>query len=98
MALDTAKATATLRDITRTFDRSVQQTTPFYPEVCTIVPSTGLDEKYAWLGDIPSVREWLGDRVFNEMRASTYVLANKLWEDSIKIKKTGSGRRSPRDL
>jgi phage major head subunit gpT-like protein len=34
------------------------------------------------------VREWVGDRVFNEMRAADYTLANKLWEDSILIKKT----------
>ncbi len=52
------------------------------------VPSDGADEKYAWLGDMPGVREWLGDRVFNELRASNYTLANKLWESSLSIKKT----------
>lgn len=88
MAQNTAKYEATLRDLTRKFDHGVKDSSPFYPSVCTVVPSTGADEKYAWLGQVPSVREWLGDRQFNEMRASDFVLTNKLWEDSILVPKT----------
>jgi phage major head subunit gpT-like protein len=88
MAQNTAKYEATLRDLTHKFDLGVKQSTPFYPSVCTPVQSTGADEKYAWLGGLPSVREWLGDRVFNELRASDFVLSNKLWEDSILVPKT----------
>jgi phage major head subunit gpT-like protein len=87
MAQNTAKYEATLRDLTRKFDLGVQQSTPFYPSICTPVNSTGADEKYGWLGSIPGVREWLGDRVFNELRASDFVLANKLWEDSLLVPK-----------
>ena len=41
MALDTAKATVTLRDLTAKFDNRVRATTPFYPQLCTIANSTG---------------------------------------------------------
>lgn len=88
MALDTAKATAVLRDLTRKFDKAVMNAQPFYPSVCTVVQSNGSDEKYAWLGDVPSVREWLGDRVFKEMRAADYTIVNKHWEDSLLVPKT----------
>lgn len=88
MAQNTAKYEAVLRDLTHKFDIGFKQSSPFYPTVCTEVQSTGADEKYAWLGQVPSVREWLGDRVFNEMRASDFVLTNKLWEDSILVPKT----------
>lgn len=87
MAQNTAKYESTLRDLTHKFDLGFKTATPFYPSVCTQVPSTGADEKYAWLGAVPSVREWLGDRQFNEMRASDFVLSNKLWEDSILVPK-----------
>lgn len=87
MSVDTAKAVALLRDLTRRFDMAFRAATPFYPRVCTVVESDGADEKYGWLGAIPGVREWLGDRVFNELAAATYVLANKHWEDSLAIKK-----------
>lgn len=88
MALDTAKATVTLRGLTHKFDMAVQAAAPFYPNLCTIVPSTGKDEQYGWIGSLPGVREWLGDRVFHELRAANFVLENKLWEDSLQIEKT----------
>jgi phage major head subunit gpT-like protein len=88
MALNTAKATAVLRDITQNWQNAVAAATPFYPTLCTVVPSGGLDEKYAILGNMPGVREWLGERRFNELRAGDYTLANKHWESSLLVQKT----------
>ncbi len=88
MALDTAKATVTLRTLTKKFDNRIAAATPFYPRMCNIVPSDGADEAYGMLGAMPGVREWLGDRKFNELRAANFTIANKLWEDSLLIKKT----------
>lgn len=88
MALDTAKATVVLRDLTQKFDNAVRAAKPFYPQVCTIVNSSGLDEKYGMLGDMPGVREWVGDRVFKELRAANFTITNKHWENSLSIKKT----------
>lgn len=88
MSLDTAKATVILRDLTATFDKAVRAANPFYSQVCNIIQSDGLNEKYAWLGDMPGMREWLGDRLFHELRAANYTLENKHFESSLRIKKT----------
>lgn len=88
MALDTAKATVTLRTLTKKFDNRLQSATPLYPSVCTIVPSDGYDEAYGMLGNMPGMREWLGDRQFQELRSATFTIANKHWESSVLIKKT----------
>lgn len=88
MALDTAKATVTLRTLTKKFDEAARAATPFYPTVSTIVPSDGYDEQYGMLGNMPGVREWLGDRQFKELRAANFTIANKHWESSLLIKKT----------
>lgn len=88
MALDTAKATVTLRSLTQKFDNRVASATPFYPRMCTVVPSNGADEAYGMIGQMPGVREWLGDRQFKELRAGTFTIANKHWENSLLIKKT----------
>lgn len=88
MALDTAKATATLRSLTHKFDNKIKAATPFYPNLCTIIPSDGANEQYAMLGNVPGVREWIGDRAFKELRAANFVIENKLWENSLKIAKT----------
>tara|TARA_R100000808_G_scaffold19496_1_gene42289 strand:+ start:7600 stop:8526 length:927 start_codon:yes stop_codon:yes gene_type:complete len=87
MALDTAKATVILRDLTAKFDSAAAAANPFYPSICTIAPSDGQDEKYGWLGGMPGTREWLGDRHFNELRAANYTLVNKTWENSLLISK-----------
>jgi phage major head subunit gpT-like protein len=88
MSLDTAKAIATTRGITASFRLRANAATPFYPRVCTSRPSSGADEEYAFLGSMPGMREWLGERKFQELRGGKFTLANKLWEDSILLEKT----------
>ena len=87
MSLDTAAAVATLRGLTAKFDQGVQTATPFYPELATIVPSRGRDEQYGILGSMPAVREWLGPRQFNTLRAGKFTIENKEWENSLEIEK-----------
>lgn len=87
MALDTARAVATLRGLTAKFDIGVRAASPFYPQICTTVPSTGSDEQYGFLGAMPGIREWLDDRVFNSLRGASYTLTNKEWESSVGIEK-----------
>jgi phage major head subunit gpT-like protein len=88
MALDTAKATVTLRTLTKKFDNRLQSASPLYPSVCTVIPSDGYDEAYGMLGNMPGMQEWLGDRKFQELRAANFTIANKHWESSLLIKKT----------
>lgn len=88
MSLDTAKAVGILRSLTAKFDNAMETADTFYPQVCTIIQSDGADEQYGLLGNMPGVREWLGDRVFHELRAGHFTIVNKLWEDSLLIKKT----------
>ena len=87
MALDTARAITTVRDLTRSFDDGVRAATPFWPAIATLNTSTGSDEKYGLLGAMPAVREWLGDRVFNTLRGGSYTIENRSWENSLQIER-----------
>lgn len=87
MAVDSSRAVATLRGLTAKFDAGAQAATPFYPTLCTTVPSNGADEQYGWLGGMPGMREWLGERQFQSLRAGHFTLANKEWENSVAILK-----------
>jgi phage major head subunit gpT-like protein len=88
MAHDTARGVATLRGLTAKFDNGVKSITPFYPELAMTMPSKGLDEQYSFLGRVPQMREWLGDRDFKGLLATQWTLVNKLWEQSLEIEKT----------
>ncbi len=48
-------------------------------------PSTSDSEKYGWLGDVPAVREWLGDRHVGDLTEYDYTIKNKNWEVAIGI-------------
>lgn len=87
MALDTARTVASLRSLTQKFDMGRQAASPFYPTLCTVIPSEGADEEYGGLGSVPGVREWLGDRQFATLRAAKFTIANRKWENSIRIEK-----------
>ena len=62
------------------FNRALTTVTPLYTEVATVTPSTTDAETYAWLGDIPGMREWIGDREVQNLSASDYTIKNKDFE------------------
>ena len=88
MALNTAKYEAVLNSLTATFKATAVAATPFYPRVCYTHQSQRDTEMFAMLGAMPGVREWIGDRKFEELRAFDFSIKNKLWESSILIPKT----------
>jgi phage major head subunit gpT-like protein len=51
-----------------------------YENFCTLVPSTTKTETYPWLKTLPRMREWLGDRVVNNLGSASFSLANRKFE------------------
>ena len=87
MSLDTGKAVAKLRGLTKKFDTAVAASTPFYPQLCTETFSDGANEECGILGGMPGIREWVGDRAFKQLRAARFTIDNKVWESSVAIDK-----------
>ena len=73
------------------FNRALTTVTPLYTEVATVTPSTTDAETYAWLGDIPGMREWIGDREVQNLSASDYTIKNKDFELTIGIDRNAIG-------
>ena len=44
------------------FNKAFTETPVLYQRVATVCPSTTSEENYAWLGDIPGMKEWSGER------------------------------------
>lgn len=49
------------------------------------VPSSTATNEYGWLGKFPSAREWLGDRVVQNMKGHGYSITNKDFELTIGV-------------
>ena len=67
------------------FNKALTTVEPLYKKIATVVPSTTDVETYAWLGDIPGMREWIGDREIQNLAASGYTIRNKDFELTIGI-------------
>jgi phage major head subunit gpT-like protein len=67
------------------FQRGLGQADPQWNRVATRVPSTTREEKYAWLGQTPNLREWIGDRIIKSIEAHDYSIKNKSWESTIEV-------------
>ncbi len=67
------------------FNKAFEGQHPTYEKVATVVPSTSESETYAWLGDIPGMREWVGDREIQNLTASDYTIKNKSFELTIGV-------------
>lgn len=51
----------------------------------TAVPSNSNSEKYGWLGDLPIVKEWLGEKTAGGLQDYDYSIANKDWYTAVGI-------------
>ncbi|MFN3440952.1 MAG: Mu-like prophage major head subunit gpT family protein [Rhizobium rosettiformans] len=58
-----------------------------YTSVATIITSTGSEETYGWLGDIPKLREWIGDRHVKGLESKGYSIKNRKFEATIGVKR-----------
>lgn len=54
-------------------------------KVATKSTSTSASNTYGWLGQIPQMREWVGDRVINDIASSAYQIFNKDFETTVGV-------------
>ncbi len=69
------------------YNKAFHDTTSLYQDIATVINSKTATETYAWLGQYPRFREWIGDREFKDMKAHGYSITNKKFEASINVKK-----------
>lgn len=67
------------------FQEGLSQSPSQYKRIATIVPSTTRENEYGWLGKLPNVREWIGDRHIHNLQLHDYTIRNKDWELTIGV-------------
>lgn len=67
------------------FNKVFSETQTQYEKIATTVPSSAKEENYKWLGKIPSMREWIGDREIQNLSASDYTIKNKDYELTVGV-------------
>src|SRR5579885_3290533 len=54
-------------------------------DVATTVDSTLAVEHYGWLGQVPNVREFVGERVPKGLSDFSYTIKNRKWEATVRV-------------
>lgn len=68
-----------------TFARGFEGAKTAWKSVAMLSPSTTEMEMYPWIGQLPDIREWLGDRVINSLVTKKHVIVNKNFESTIAV-------------
>lgn len=71
------------------FNRGFGGAEPIYNQICMMTNSSGSEEVYAWLGQLPSIREWVGDRIAQNLQLHGFSIANRKFESTVAVPRTG---------
>jgi phage major head subunit gpT-like protein len=67
------------------FQSGYDSVEPFYQQVATVVPSSTKSNTYGWMASIPGMREWIGERVVNNLAAHDFTIKNKRFENTVGV-------------
>jgi len=76
---------AAQRGFKTAFQGGFSGVTPMYEQICTVIMSTAGEETYGWLGDMPKLREWIGDRQVKSLASKGYTIRNRKFEMTIGV-------------
>lgn len=60
---------------------------PQWNRIALRAPSSTRSNEYGWMGSLPRIREWLGDRVVQNLDTHDYTIRNKSYELTIGVKR-----------
>lgn len=85
MLINSGTLVALYRAFNTAFKKGFDGIQPMWGKVATLVPSTTKTEDYGWLGKIPRMREWIGDRQIQNLKAHSYSIKNKKFETTVGV-------------
>jgi len=56
-----------------------------YDNAFTRAPSTAASETYGWIGQVPTLREWIGEKKVKSLEDHSYTITNKDFEGTIGV-------------
>lgn len=85
MIINAASLNAITVGFRTAFNEAFTATESQAADIAMIVPSNSREDNYSWIGSVPSMREWVGDRVINNPEAFSYTIKNRTFESTIAV-------------
>jgi len=71
-----------------TFNNAFADVALDYTRIATVVNSTTSIESYAWLAQVPRMREWIAERFHKNLETDAYTLKNRTFESTVDVPRT----------
>lgn len=85
MILNSANIREAFNSFNTVFNKAFDEAEVLYGRVAMEVPSNTRDETYAWLGSVPSMRKWIGDREIKNLATFGYSIRNEDFELTVSV-------------
>jgi phage major head subunit gpT-like protein len=85
MEISGANLTAVFTSFDPRFNQGFELAPSYYEKISMLVPSSSSQTLYNWMGRTTGFREWVGDRVLQQLEAHGYTIVNKTFEDTVSI-------------
>ncbi len=67
------------------FNKGFAGVSPQYASIAMVMPSSASAENYGWLGQVPRIREWIGDRDIKTLNAYGMRIVNRQFESTVAV-------------
>lgn len=85
MIINGANLSMLYKGFKTSFQKGLDEAPSQWSVIATRVTSTTREEEYGWLGKFPNLREWIGDRVIQNMKTHSYSIKNKTFEGTVSV-------------
>lgn len=85
MIINSGNLAILFRAFNAAFQKGLTSAPSHWDKVATRTPSTTGTEDYGWLGQIPGMKEWLGDRQIQNIKQYDYSIKNKSFENTVGV-------------
>lgn len=85
MQINTGNLNNLFTGFSTAFNKGFDGAATAYKLISMTVPSSTGEETYGWIGQIPKLREWIGDRQVRSLVTHGYAIKNRDFEDTITV-------------
>lgn len=85
MIIDRANIDGLYKGFVASFNKGLGAAPSHYRDIAMTVPSETRENVYPWLGKLPRMREWIGDRVIQNLSRHGFAIANKYFEATLEV-------------
>lgn len=85
--LDSAYMQSVSKGLSKVFNDALKEVSGDYTKIATELKANTMSVDYGFIGSLPNMREWIGERELKDLSANKYTIMRKKWESTIQVER-----------